>query len=146
MTFGERLQSVLDAQGINRAELCRRTGLKSSNLVPYMKKDSERSPKLSTAVLIANALGVSVDYLAGLTDDPAPKFHGNVQPDAVAVSDDGTAIVYQVKGSDVRALVDDYGQCTPERRRMLASLARDLRDQSKETGEDSASLDKAVNE
>lgn len=133
MTFGERLQAVLDAQGINRAELCRRTGLKSANLVPYMKPGSDRSPKLSTAVMIANALGVSLDYLAGISDDMNPNFIGNVHPDAVMTSEDGTKTVFQVNGSDVHALVDDYEQCTPDRRRMLASLARDLRDQSKET-------------
>ena len=79
MTFGERLQAALDAQGINRAELCRRTGLKSANLVPYMKPGSDRSPKLSTAILIADALGVSLDYLAGRASPPPPPAYADTR-------------------------------------------------------------------
>ena len=119
MTFGTRLQKVLDEKGMNRADLCRLTGLKSANLVPYMKPGSERSPKLSTAVLIANALDVSLDYLAEREDEETkPKVE--MDPDSAA-------------------LLRDYSQCTPERRRTIAALTRDLRDQSKEPAADSPS-------
>ena len=145
MSFGNRLNQLLLERDMTAATLSRMLGWNTGVISQYLNKP-DRDPRLSTAVKVANALGVSVDYLAGLTDDPEPKFIGNVHPGAVSTRDDGTVNVFQVKGSDVHALVDDYEQCTPERRRMLASLARDLRDQSKETGEDSASLDKAVNE
>lgn len=146
MTFGERLQAVLDAQGINRAELCRRTGLKSANLVPYMKPGSDRSPKLSTAVLIANALGVSLDYLAGRSDNPSLQHNVDEDPNTGIEGDGKKMRVLQSKGSDVSMLVDDFEQCTPDRQRMLSSIARDLRDQSKEIGVDSKPSKKAVNE
>lgn len=72
MSFGERMQAVLDERGMTRADLCRATGLTSGHLTPYMK-DPDRSPNLSTAVKIASALDVSIDYLAGITDDPTPR-------------------------------------------------------------------------
>lgn len=67
MNFGQRLLDILDEKNMTRAELCRLTGLKSSNLVSYIK-DPNRSPKLSTAVKIADALGVSLDYLSDSND------------------------------------------------------------------------------
>lgn len=132
MKLKDRIERAMKARGMKQADLCRMTGMSSSK-VSQLLKGTTYDPRLSTAIALSNALDVSLDYLAGLTDDPAPKFIGNVQPDAVATRDNGTTTVFQVKGSDVHALVDDYEQCTPERRRMLASLARDLRDQSKET-------------
>lgn len=67
MNFGQRLLDILDERGMTRADLCRLTGLKSSNLVPYIK-NPDASPKLSTAIKIADALDVSLDYLAGRTE------------------------------------------------------------------------------
>lgn len=70
MNFGQRLLDILDEKGMTRADLCRLTGLKSGHLVPYIK-DANRSPKLSTAIKIADALDVSLDYLAGRTEPKA---------------------------------------------------------------------------
>ena len=70
MNFGQRLLDILDERGMTRADLCRLTGLKSSNLVPYIK-NPDASPKLSTAIKIADALNVSLDYLAGRTEPKA---------------------------------------------------------------------------
>lgn len=36
-------------------------------------ENGEREPKFSDAIEIAKFFGVSLDYLAGLTDDPASK-------------------------------------------------------------------------
>lgn len=69
MGFGNRLMKVLDMKEMTRADLRRLTGLKSSNLVPYIKNQNA-SPKLSTAMMIAEALEVSLDYLAGRTNNP----------------------------------------------------------------------------
>ena len=72
MSFANRVQAALDARGMTRADLCRETGLKSAHLVPYYR-DPERSPNMATAIKIAAALGVSLDYLAELTDDMEPR-------------------------------------------------------------------------
>ncbi|MDY3982208.1 helix-turn-helix domain-containing protein [Paraeggerthella sp. LCP19S3_G8] len=73
MNFGQRLLDILEDRDMTRADLCRLTGLKSSNLVPYIK-NPDASPKLSTAVKIADALDVSLDYLAGRTEKKAIRY------------------------------------------------------------------------
>ena len=64
VTFADRLLEAMDARGIDRRELCARTGLKSANITDYISHP-ERSPRLSSAFLIADALDVSIDWLAG---------------------------------------------------------------------------------
>ena len=80
MSFGQRLEQILDAKGLTRADLCRMTGLTSGHLTPYIK-NPDRSPNLSTACKISLALNVSIDYLAGLIDEPRPiDWDGVAQP------------------------------------------------------------------
>lgn len=69
-SFGEILKFEMDRKGINQAELCRRSGLKSGHVSPYLNEKADRDPRLSTASKIAEALDVSLDYLAGRTDNP----------------------------------------------------------------------------
>ena len=71
MSFGNRVLDALVMRGMSREELYARTDLKSSYLVGYIKNPN-RSPTLSTACKIALALDVSLDYLAGLIDEPHP--------------------------------------------------------------------------
>ena len=125
MSFGERLQQVLDAKSMTRADLCRLTGLKSSNLVPYMKKDPERSPKLSTALLIADALDVSLDFLAGRTDEMFRK------PSLDRLDEVETE------------LIENYRESEPQWRKNITMTARAAAGESKEGVEDSVS---AVND
>ena len=67
MSFGKQLEKALEIRGISQAELCRRSGLKSSYISQYINKP-DRDPYLSTAVKIANALNVSLEFLAGEKD------------------------------------------------------------------------------
>lgn len=68
--FGELVQREMAKRDMSQAELCRRSGLKSGHLSPYLNGKKERDPQLSTAAKIADALDVSLDYLAGRTDNP----------------------------------------------------------------------------
>ena len=70
MGFGQQMLKALDMRGMTRADLCRLTGLKSGHLAPYVK-DPDRDPRLSTAVKVARALGVSLEYLAGIEEPSA---------------------------------------------------------------------------
>lgn len=69
-SFGERLQKELDARKWSQADLCKRSGLKSGHIAPYLTNKKDRDPRLSTVIKIADALDVSLDYLAGRTDNP----------------------------------------------------------------------------
>ena len=44
MSFGERMQEALRVRGMSQADLCRKTGLKSGHITPYIK--SEKSETL----------------------------------------------------------------------------------------------------
>ena len=71
MGFGQRVKRVLDTRGIKPADLSRELGWNTGALSQYIK-NPDRSPTLSTACKIALALDVSLDYLAGLIDEPRP--------------------------------------------------------------------------
>lgn len=103
MGFGDRLMEVLDERGMTRADLCRLTGLTSGHITPYIR-DPKRSPKLTTAIKIADALDISLDYLAGRAT------MGKV------------GYLNQRK----RALLDCWDACSEERRDTLLATAQDF--------------------
>lgn len=74
MIFTERLNLVMNARGWRQIDLCKASGLTSSQ-VAYIVKGKTKDPTITTAARIAKALNVSLDYLAGLKDDPAIERH-----------------------------------------------------------------------
>ena len=63
MSFRENLRYVLDSKGILIKELSQKTGISENTLKSYLK-ESSAEPSISKALLISNALNVSLDYLA----------------------------------------------------------------------------------
>ena len=70
MALKDRIAAAMRARGMSQAELSRATDMGSSKVSQILSGKVE-DPRLSTVVLIAKALGVSVDYLAGI-DSPPP--------------------------------------------------------------------------
>lgn len=72
----KRLKYLLNERGISQVELARRSGLSASAISDWIgvKKSgsSSREPKVVSFVDIANALGVSVDYLLGANECKSP--------------------------------------------------------------------------
>jgi len=62
MGFRDNLRATLDLLYIGQKELSAKTGLSLKTIENYVKKDSS-IPSADKAVLIAQALGVSVEYL-----------------------------------------------------------------------------------
>jgi len=62
MNFRDNLRETLDYLGMEQKELAAKTGLSLKTIENYVKKDSS-VPAADKAVLIAQALGVSVEYL-----------------------------------------------------------------------------------
>jgi len=58
----QRIIDLLNAHDMKQADLCRETGIKSSLMSNYIK--GKASPKLSNAILIANAFKLSLDEFA----------------------------------------------------------------------------------
>lgn len=61
MTFGERIVLLRRRKGIKTEELAREIGVSRQMLNKY--ETDRADPKLFTATCIADALGVSLDYL-----------------------------------------------------------------------------------
>ena len=62
MSFRENLREMLDFMGMEQKELAYKTGLSLKTIENYVKKDAS-IPTADKAVLIAQALKVSVEYL-----------------------------------------------------------------------------------
>jgi transcriptional regulator with XRE-family HTH domain len=62
MGFRSNLREVLDFTGTEQKELAAKTGISLKTIENYVKKDSS-IPSADKAVLIAQALGVTVEYL-----------------------------------------------------------------------------------
>ena len=62
MSFRDNLREALDFTGIEQKELAAKTGISLKTIENYVKKDSS-VPSADKAVLIAQALGVTVEYL-----------------------------------------------------------------------------------
>lgn len=67
MTFGERLRACRRARGISQRMLSYKSGVHLNNIGNYERDEFE--PTLHNAAKLAQALGVSLDYLAGLKDE-----------------------------------------------------------------------------
>ena len=68
--LSERLQSVREKLGINKAEAARKLGLSNIGYCRY--EYGERTPSPQMLSLIAQRLNTSVEYLTGETDDISP--------------------------------------------------------------------------
>lgn len=71
-TFPERLNRLMQDRGMKQADLCRKSGISTSLMSNYFT--GKASPKISKATAIADALGVSLDELSGISD---------ITPDAI---------------------------------------------------------------
>lgn len=69
-SFSKRIKEAMRIKGLKQVDLCRLTGEASSKISQLVNGKVE-DPRLSTALKIADALDVSLDYLAGRTDNPA---------------------------------------------------------------------------
>lgn len=70
MGFGQRVNEVLLARNMTPAQLSKQLGWNTGALSQYLN-NPDRDPRLSTAVKVARALGVSLEYLAGIEEPSA---------------------------------------------------------------------------
>lgn len=63
MNFQEILKKLLNEKKLRQADLCRMTGIQTSLMSDYI--NGKKSPTIGNAILIADALNVSLDTLVG---------------------------------------------------------------------------------
>jgi transcriptional regulator with XRE-family HTH domain len=69
--LAERLRAMREAHGLSQTALAARADLNLSN-VNELEQQRKSSVRADTIVALAEALGVSTDYLLGRIDDPTP--------------------------------------------------------------------------
>lgn len=65
MTFGEMLLKLMKEKGISQAELARRSGMSKQSITELVKGRS-KEPTFSKAKALADALGVTLEEMAGM--------------------------------------------------------------------------------
>lgn len=69
--FGRRLKQVRETRGLTQADLAGKAGVQVV-MVSHFETGVRSSASAATLVKFANALSVSIDYLLGQSNDPAP--------------------------------------------------------------------------
>lgn len=80
----ERLNRLMEDQGVESSELAEWTGL-SYNYVYLLRRGDRPIVSAVNLAMIAAALGCSVEYLVGLTENPLPAIGQDVGADEVAL-------------------------------------------------------------
>jgi transcriptional regulator with XRE-family HTH domain len=70
-TLGQRIRRLREQHGMSQAALARRLDA-STNAINLLEQDRISDPHWQRMLAIAAIFEVSLDYLAGLTDDPTP--------------------------------------------------------------------------
>ena len=100
MSFGKRLNQILLERDMSPAALSKILGWNTGVISQYLNKP-DRDPRLSTAIKIADALDVSLDYLAGRKESKAVRM-----------------------SRDESALLDNYRSSPPEGKATITSVAQ----------------------
>jgi len=100
-TIGEKLEALMELRGITQGVLELRSGVKQTTISGIITKD--RSPRLDTAVALADALDVSLDWLAGRDRKHQPP----LDPEQLA-------------------LLEAFDRLDEDHRSVLLNIARDL--------------------
>lgn len=69
--FGKRMREQRKQRGLTQMELARRTSIIQGD-ISLLERGKKHALWAETLERIAATLGCSLDYLMGLTDDPAP--------------------------------------------------------------------------
>ena len=88
--FGERLKTELERQGMSLRQFSGKTGITLNTAFRYVH--SQRIPRATEILKAAKVLGVTCDYMLGLSDDPHKTRDGwtkarNLQPTCNLASD-----------------------------------------------------------
>src|SRR6266581_1746609 len=71
MSFGGRLKETRERYGWSAMVLAKQAGIPYETIY-RVEKGRHEAPRLDIVKKLATTLGVSIDYLAGLSDDPQP--------------------------------------------------------------------------
>ncbi|NDW44389.1 helix-turn-helix domain-containing protein [Ruegeria sp. PrR005] len=70
--LAKRLRTLQASEGLSIQEMAERCGLSKASLANYLRLKDPQRPGFDAVVAIANGMGVSIDWLAGLAADSTP--------------------------------------------------------------------------
>lgn len=68
LDVGERIKQLIDTRGLTQAQLSAKSGLPPATISHFIS--GLRTPGTSSLRKLSDALGVSVEYLLGITEEP----------------------------------------------------------------------------
>lgn len=71
MSFNDNLKLLLKDKNLKQADLCRMTGIQTSLMSDYL--GGKKNPTIGNAILIADALNISLDTLVGKDKYSSPQ-------------------------------------------------------------------------
>lgn len=101
MDLPDRIKMLRQAKGWTQANLAARVGVARDTIAGYESKAKQRQPNPDMLIRLAQAFGVTVDYLLGLTENRAAedraKYVTDVDPDVVMILVPGAAGRYELR-------------------------------------------------
>ena len=109
----------------DQEDLAERSGV-SRGYISEIERGVKKNVGVEVVFLLAGALGVTVPYLLGLTDDPLGEGMERVQREQA-----GDYVIFEVETSDQRRtlqqLIDEYSALSPRNQRQALSYLRMMR-------------------
>lgn len=110
---------------IDQRELGRRVGV-SNTYISNIERGYSKNVTADVLVKLAEALGVSVTYLLGLTDAP-----GGTADDGAPIDAGPNRLVFEVRDAELRAavleIIDVVREMTPAQRRLFVDMAQKMK-------------------
>lgn len=110
---------------IDQRELGRRVGV-SNTYISNIERGYSKNVTADVLVKLAEALGVSVTYLLGLTDAP-----GGSADDGAPIDAGPNRLVFEVRDAELRAavleIIDVVREMTPAQRRLFVDMAQKMK-------------------
>lgn len=110
ITFAQRLREARLNKGMKQKDLASKIGTVPQTISGYEKIDSPKQPSIDLVIKIAQVLGVSLDWLFGLSDQtPHHKERFETLKDVAEVIDDIVESFGGVIEEETETEVHDYG-------------------------------------
>jgi transcriptional regulator with XRE-family HTH domain len=108
---GSRIRAMREFRGLTQGQLAYKAATSASH-ISLLENDERPGAQAATVARIASALGTTVDYLVGLSDDPG------IPPR----DDDGTHPLVAAKGAELIAVWQRVWNANPELAERLISI------------------------
>lgn len=128
MTIGDRIRRKREELGMSQEELAHKIGYKNKSSINKIEMDVQQLTQ-KKIVAVANALGVSVNYILGI-DEP-DKVQKTGQEEGYYINDETAKVAQEIfDDPDLRALFSAARDVKPDDLKMAAEMLRRFKEGS----------------